>query len=67
MYKYLIKIFIITLFFLNNSNSEIVKKIEVAGNKRISKETILVLGDVKINQNFTNLHSIIYQPMDMSG
>ena len=44
------------LFFLisSNVNSEIIKDIKISGNKRISNETVLVLGDIKLNDNFTS-------------
>ena len=44
------KLFIFTVLisylFWRNSYSEVVKKIEVKGNERISSETIIVFGDV---------------------
>ena len=40
------------LLFTVNVYAEILKKIEVTGNKRISKETIRVYGDIQINQNY---------------
>ena len=52
MIQFLIKILIITFLFLSNSYSEIIKKIEISGNQRISLETILVLGNISINKNF---------------
>ncbi len=53
MLKYINKIFLIVLFLCTSSNSEIINKVEITGNKRISKETILVLGDIKVNEDFT--------------
>ena len=52
MVKFLIKFFIITFLFLSNAYSEIVKKIEIFGNQRISSETILVLANISTNKNF---------------
>jgi len=53
MFRNLLKTNLLILIFLFSLNSflkaEIINKIEIEGNKRISKETILVLG--KINQN----------------
>ena len=50
------KIFIFTVLFLTfigvNSYSEVVKKIEIKGNERISSETILIFGDVAIGRNY---------------
>ena len=36
-----------------NVSAEIVKKIEVNGNKRISEETIKIYGKIEINENYT--------------
>ena len=44
MNKLILKSFIIVLFSIVNSLSDIINKIEITGNKRISNETILVLG-----------------------
>ena len=52
MIKILIKTSIIILLFLSNSFSESIKKIEVIGNKRISNETIIVLSELNIINNF---------------
>ena len=45
----------------NLLNAEIIEKIEINGNKRVSEETIIVLGDIKKNENFTSeeLNSIL--------
>jgi outer membrane protein insertion porin family len=42
---------IILFSFINFANAEIVKKIEISGNQRVSQETILVYGEIKINQD----------------
>ena len=47
MIYFLIKILFFLIFIINSSFAEIVNKIEIYGNKRISNETILVLSDVK--------------------
>jgi len=51
-----IKIFIhIALFFTlinSNSYSEVVNKVEVKGNERISSETVKVFGDITIGKNY---------------
>lgn len=49
MYKYFTHFFFIITLFLNNSFAETINNVEVVGNKRISKETIVVLSG--INQN----------------
>ena len=59
------KIFVsIVLFitFLNvNSYSEVVEKIEIKGNERISNETIIVFGDIAIGKNYekSDVNSLI--------
>ena len=48
---------IITIYFLlftNILSAEIIKKIEIEGNDRVSDETIKVYGDISINQNIDN-------------
>ena len=54
MHKILIKLILISFLFINNSFSEIISKINITGNKRISNETILVLGNIQIGNNFGN-------------
>jgi outer membrane protein insertion porin family len=55
--NYFIKVLIILVFFTNISNSEIIQSVEVNGNQRISKESIIVLGDISVNENF-NLENL---------
>ena len=55
----MLKIKLITLLlfftFINNVFAEVVNKIEIKGNKRISAETIKVYGKIKpINSDFSN-------------
>ena len=38
--------------FGNEAQAELVKKINVIGNERISSETIIVFGDIKKDQNY---------------
>jgi outer membrane protein insertion porin family len=49
------KIFIIITFLLFNSisNAEVVNKIQIDGNKRISDETIKVYGEIKLNKDYS--------------
>ena len=55
MIKILLKFFIV-LFFINSAVfAEVINKVEVKGNKRISKETIIVLGDIQLNQDFNEI------------
>ena len=45
---------IIFLFFLTTfANGEIVKKIQINGNKKVSDETIKIYGDIKVNENYS--------------
>ena len=44
-------LFILISFTFLNANE--VKKLDVSGNKRLSKETIQVLGNIELNKNFT--------------
>ena len=54
MLRIILKFFILSLLFTNNILAEIVKKIEISGNQRISKQTILVLGNISIGKDFDN-------------
>ena len=38
----------------NGAVADILKKVEISGNNRISNETIKVYGEIKINKNYTN-------------
>jgi outer membrane protein insertion porin family len=50
--KVILLSFIINLIFLSFSFSEIVKKIQITGNKRISDETILMFSKINEGQDF---------------
>ena len=52
MKKIYVKVLFFFLFIFNYANSAIIKNIDVEGNQRISKETIIVLADIKINENY---------------
>ena len=52
MKKYFFITIIVFLFSTLKSYSEIIKEIQITGNKRISKETILVLGEISKDVNF---------------
>ena len=45
------KLLIFFFYLTFNVNAEILENIEITGNKRISKETILVLGNISPNRN----------------
>ncbi len=51
MKKYII---IFLLFFNTYSYSEIINKIQVEGNDRVSKETIMVYGDISLKSDYKN-------------
>ena len=50
-----ILIILYLLFLINPLSAEIIKKIDISGNDRLSDETIKVYGDISINQNVDNL------------
>ena len=51
------KFFTITCFLLYTSflSAEVVKKIEITGNERISDETVKVYGNISLNQDVDNV------------
>ena len=51
MNKILIQAIILSFLFLANSFSEIIKKVEISGNKRISDQTVLILGNISMKCN----------------
>ena len=65
MHKLIISFFIF-FFYINFLKAEVIKKIEVIGNKRVSDETIKLYGDINLNKDYqereinkilTNLYS----------
>ena len=53
-FKKIFTLALFLLFFLNgNSYSEVVKKVEIKGNNRISQETIMVFGDISVGKDYT--------------
>ena len=52
MHKLLI-IFFLSCFIHSFSNAEVIKKIEISGNKRVSSETIKAYGDMNINKDYS--------------
>ena len=63
MKKITFKIYTVLFFLISsfNLNADILKKIEVNGNKRISQETIIVYGDIEKNRNYnqTDIDNVI--------
>ena len=53
MKKFLIILFLI--LFNSSVFAEVIKKIEISGNERVSDETIRVYGNISLNQNVDNL------------
>ena len=51
MYKFL-NIVLISLFIATKSYSEIIKKVEIVNNDRITKETILVFSNIEIGKDY---------------
>ncbi len=54
MPKFIFKIILFILFF-NTSFAEIVNNVQISGNKRISKDTILVLGGINVGNDYTDI------------
>ncbi len=52
MYKFIITIFIV-LTFSTLVNAANINKVEITGNKRISDQTILIYGNIKINKDYS--------------
>jgi len=59
--KIIISIILLFTFLSSNSYSEIVEKVEVQGNERISTETIIVFGDISLGKNYetSDVNSLI--------
>ena len=53
MYKILITL-IFTFLLASKSYSEIIKKVNIINNERITKETILVFSDIKLGKDYTS-------------
>ena len=53
MLGFLTKISLLVFFLISSVNADILKKIEINGNKRISDETIKIFSDLEINQNLS--------------
>tara|TARA_B100000029_G_scaffold505712_1_gene586869 strand:- start:1143 stop:3383 length:2241 start_codon:yes stop_codon:yes gene_type:complete len=54
MKKIILNLLLFIFIFSSNAFAEILKKIEVSGNKRISEATIKVYGGIKINKDYQN-------------
>ena len=49
----LITFILLTIFYVSTVNAEIVKRIEISGNKRVSDETIKIYGNININKDYS--------------
>ena len=49
----LITYILFTILYFSQINAEIIKKIEITGNERVSDETIKIYGNIKTNQNYS--------------
>ena len=58
--------FVFLAFLSSSANAEILKKLEIIGNSRISNETIKVYGEIEINKNYSNddLNTVIKRLYD---
>ena len=54
MIKFLLKATILIFSIHTTTFADIIREIDVSGNKRISKNTIMVLGNIKLNEDFDN-------------
>jgi len=52
--KFFTYVILLLTFFNSFANSEVVNKVEVEGNERISLETIMIFGDVSVGKNYEN-------------
>ena len=52
--KVLFYLIIIKIFFSNIVNSEIIKKIEVSGNDRLAKETIIIFSELNVDDDISS-------------
>ena len=55
MLKIIFKSLLIILIFSNSALAEIVKKLEITGNKRITSQSISVLGGISLNKEYDEL------------
>ncbi len=54
MINFLLRILIFCIFFVNTSYSEIIKDIKIIGNQRITKETIIVIGQINFGNDYSD-------------
>ena len=54
MFKKILSINIFLIFLSSFTYAEIIKDIVIKGNKRLSKESILVFGNININEDYND-------------
>ena len=54
MIKLFLKTFLLSIFLISHSFSQVISEVNIVGNKRISKETILVLGNLNLGNEYNN-------------
>ena len=54
MFKIIFLVQFLVLLILSSANAEKIDKINIIGNERISKDTIIIFGEVDIEQDFDN-------------
>ena len=66
MKKFLSSLCLVIFLFSSNLSAEVLKKLEVQGNSRISSETIKVYGDIELNKNYSgdDINNIIKKLYD---
>ena len=55
MFKKIIKINVFLIFLSTFVFAEIINKVQITGNKRISNETIFVYGNIELNKDYTSI------------
>ena len=53
MFKYIFKINLLILFIASILSAEIIEEVKVEGNKRLSKESIMVFGQINLNKDYS--------------
>jgi len=54
MKNFLCSLYFLGILFTTSLNAEILKKVEIQGNSRISSETIKVYGEIELNKDYSN-------------
>ena len=54
MFKFIFKTTLIILLFINPSYTEVINNVDVKGNQRLSKESIILFGKISLNEDYTD-------------